>query len=95
MIVITDTPIEVRSYTVGKLAHLYGVDRKTLWKMLKPFLDKLGEIKGGKLNYFQVLTVFRELGLPGVKVVEESIVDGCTVFYVGKTKTMYVLSSVA
>ncbi|HYG53117.1 MAG TPA: hypothetical protein VD905_19595 [Flavobacteriales bacterium] len=95
MLVVTETPVEVRNYTIGELAQKYGIDPRTLRKRLEPFSEKLGKIIRGQLDYHQVLIIFKELGPPGVKVVEESLVDGFTVVCLEKNKTMYVLPKVA
>lgn len=92
MIVITKTPIEVRSYKIGKLALLYGMTYKTFRKKIRRFQHLIGDIVDGELSYHQVLTLFRENGVPGAMVVEETELNGRIVYYREETKTMYILS---
>ena len=66
--------VEIRPYLPVEIARLYGIDRKTFRRWLKPYEEAIGERKGNYFTALQVRVIFEKLGLPGKihEVTEES-----------------------
>ena len=54
----------ITTYTTKELTQLYGVDRHTFQKWLKPFLEEIGERRGWYYTPKQVETIFKLVGIP-------------------------------
>lgn len=57
---------DVKPYTMKELCEIYQISDKTMRKWLKPFSDQIGERQGHIYNVAQVVTIFTNLGVPGV-----------------------------
>jgi hypothetical protein len=56
----------LRPYTHKELSALYGVNRKTFLKWLKPFQKAIGPRNGHFYSTIQVEVILRKLGRPGI-----------------------------
>lgn len=59
----------IRPYSLGEIAKMYEVSRPTMKKWLKPFLPKIGALRGRFYNCLQVEKIFRFFGVPGRRMV--------------------------
>ena len=57
---------DVKPYTMRELCEIYQISDKTMRKWLEPFADKIGKRQGHIYNVAQVVTIFKNLGVPGV-----------------------------
>jgi hypothetical protein len=57
---------DVKPYTMKELCEIYQVSDKTMRKWLEPFSDQIGKRQGHIYNVSQVVTIFKNLGIPGV-----------------------------
>ncbi len=57
---------DVKPYTMKELCEIYQVSDKTLRKWLEPFAEQIGKRQGHIYNVAQVVTIFTNLGVPGV-----------------------------
>jgi hypothetical protein len=62
-----DREARLRPYTLKEFAILYGVDRKTVLKWLKPLEEELGKEphEGRYYSIPQVRIIFTRYGIPG------------------------------
>ena len=56
--------IVIKPYSIGELAKLYDVDRKTFRTWLKPIIKELGKREGRYYNIRQVKIIFKKLDFP-------------------------------
>ena len=56
--------IEIKAYTIGELADLYGVSRKAFRGWLSHHKSAIGDRYGHYYNVNQVKAIFMALGLP-------------------------------
>ena len=56
--------IYVKPYSPLQLAVLYGINKKTFIKWIKPFQGELGERSGHYFNVRQVKIIFEKLDVP-------------------------------
>jgi hypothetical protein len=56
--------IEIKPLTIGELSSIYGVDRRTLYKWMKPFTEEIGERRGRFYSILQVRIIIEKLGIP-------------------------------
>jgi hypothetical protein len=57
---------DVKPYTMKELCEIYQVSDKTMRKWLQPFAEQIGKRQGHIYNVAQVVTIFTNLGVPGV-----------------------------
>lgn len=57
---------DVKPYTMKELCEIYQVSDKTMRKWLEPFSDQIGKRQGHIYNVTQVVTIFKNLGVPGI-----------------------------
>jgi hypothetical protein len=57
--------VEIKPYYPTELARMYGIDRKTFRRWLKPHAEAIGEKKGHYFTALQVRIIFEKLGIPG------------------------------
>jgi hypothetical protein len=56
--------IVLKPYSIGELAKLYDVDRKTFRSWLKPIMKELGKRQGRYYNIKQMKIIFKQLDFP-------------------------------
>ena len=56
--------VEVRAYSIGELAILYGISARTMNRWLKPHMEIVGKRQGRFYTVKQVELIFEQLGLP-------------------------------
>lgn len=59
--------VEVKPYSIGELATMYGVSVRTMHTWLKPIQSMLGDLVGRYYNLRQIRIIFDELGEPEPK----------------------------
>ncbi len=59
-------PVLIKPYSLNEMAHLYGVDWRTLKKWIEPFKAEVGEKRGRFYTISQVKIIFDKLGIPSV-----------------------------
>jgi hypothetical protein len=57
---------DVKPYTMKELCEIYQVSDKTMRKWLEPFNDQIGKRQGHIYNVAQIVTIFTNLGVPGI-----------------------------
>jgi hypothetical protein len=57
---------DVKPYTMKELCQIYKVSDKTMRKWLSPFSEQIGKRQGHIYNVAQVVTIFTNLGVPGI-----------------------------
>lgn len=58
-------PVDIKQYLPVELARLYGIDKKTFLRQLKPHEEYIGPRNGNYYSALQVKIIFERLGLPG------------------------------
>jgi hypothetical protein len=56
--------IALKPYSLKELCKIYGVDRRTIKRWMKPFEQELGERLGWYYTIPQVRLIFKKLDLP-------------------------------
>jgi hypothetical protein len=56
--------MHIRPYSKKELCDIYGISRKVLAVLLKPFLKEIGPIRGRYYTVAQVEIIFNKIGLP-------------------------------
>lgn len=56
---------DVKVYSIGELAVLYGISVRTMNRWLKPHIEKIGKRVGRFYSVKQVSIIFDQLGMPG------------------------------
>ena len=56
--------VEVRAYSLGELAILYGISVRTMNRWLKPHMEIVGKRQGRFYTVKQIELIFEQLGLP-------------------------------
>lgn len=64
MTIVTNNTIQLKAYSTGELAKLYGVSWRTLKKWIAPFEAEIGERRGRFYTITQVRIIFDKLSLP-------------------------------
>jgi len=59
---MSNTPIELRPYTVKELAEIYGINFRTMSKWIAPFSEEIGKKNGRYYNIAQVQIIREKLG---------------------------------
>lgn len=57
---------DVKPYSMKQLCEIYQISDKTLRKWLKPYEAEIGKRQGHIFTVAQVVTIFSNLGVPGV-----------------------------
>ncbi len=56
--------IDMKPYMLKELAAIYGVDKRTFLKWIKPYNEEIGQRIGHYYNINQVKIIFWKLSLP-------------------------------
>jgi hypothetical protein len=80
MILLHESAVAIRPYSIGELAQIYGVDYRTLKKWLKPLSRKLGKKRGRYYSIDQVCFIFQRLKIPGKAIALNPNEGGKTVY---------------
>jgi hypothetical protein len=59
-----ENAIILKAYSLKELAHIYGIDWRTLKNWLRPFEEEIGKKEGRYYKIPQVKIIFGKLGLP-------------------------------
>ena len=70
MTIVVNNTIQLKAYSAGELAKLYGVNWRTFKKWLIPFEAEIGEKRGRFYTITQVKIIFDKLSLPATIGVE-------------------------
>ncbi len=60
--------VQVKVYSSGELARMYGVNRRTFKRWIEPFLNRIGKRRGRFYTIMQVKIIFEKLGTPPAPV---------------------------
>lgn len=63
---VTNNTIQLKAYSTGELAKMYGVNWRTFKKWLVPFEKEIGERRGRFYTITQVKIIFEKLSLPAL-----------------------------
>jgi hypothetical protein len=64
---IEENPVPLRPYNSKELAAFYGVNSRTFYRWLSPYLQHIGPRSGRFFTQLQVEIIFQALGRPKVK----------------------------
>lgn len=63
--------VPLKKYNLKQLSELYGVNKRTMARWLKPFETEIGKRIGYYFSVAQVKTIFQKLDLPSGKITDD------------------------